>query len=350
MSTAALLALLLTAPQDSPFQQAWSAELDEIILGTPVVHGDLVMVASLKGKVAAFKIDGGEPAWSADAQGKVVSGMALLKDKLFVPAGDASIVLDAKTGKVLRAKASKASRVIAGASRVYLLASLEYETGYYLKFSDDIAGYEPAAGKTLWREAPCRLGVTAAVESGSFLYVASQYHLYVLDAKTGKELGMATREKPRTPGVPYHGVADKDRVIFLSEKVMCYNPKNFKELWNAPVKGELNRIPPLLSSDRIIVFPLPEVAALDLKTGKELWTLKIEGAAHFCTSPPAVRGTEVCVGFNGKVFAIDTAAGKSTWTLDAGSPEPSVPVPQPAWAGDRLLYAVGRKLFCFKPK
>jgi outer membrane protein assembly factor BamB len=193
--------------------------------------------------------------------------------------------------------------------------------------------------------------VTAAVEGGGRLYVSSQYNMYMLDARTGKVLGDAGRDDPKVPGVPYHALADKDRVIFLSEKVMCYGAKNLKELWNAPMKSVLfNMIPPVMTADRLIVFALPEVVALDLKTGKELWTLKLEGDSQFCTTAPAVRGTEVCVGFNGKLFAFDAVEGKSTWTLDAGKPDPPVPVAQPVWAGDRLVYAVGRRLFCFKPK
>ena len=350
MPIAALIAVLFLAPQESPLVQAWAVEVDDIILGTPVVHEDLVIVASMKGTVAAFKIDGGEPAWSVNAKGSVLSGMALIGDKLFVPAGESSLVLNAKTGKVFKDKAPKATRVIVGGSRLYLLASLEYQGGYVLGFSDDIAAYELPSCRSLWREAPCRLGVTTAVESGSFLYVASQYHLYALDAKTGKELGMVVREKPKVPGVPYHGVADKERVIFLAEQVTCYNPKNLKETWNAPVKGLLSWMPPVLTPDRLIVFPLPNVVALDLKTGKEEWTLKLEGDPHFCTTAPPVRGKEICVGFNGKLFAVDAVAGKVSWTMDTGKVEPPVPVPQPAWAGDRLVYAVGKRVLCLKAK
>jgi len=350
MSIAAFVAFLLLPPQDAPLEQAWVVEFDEIILGTPVVYGDLVIAASRKGKVAALNIAGGESAWSADARGDVVSTLALLKEKLFVPSGESSLTIDARTGKVLKDKAPGATRAIAGASRVYLLGGLEFGGGYRLGFSRDIGAYEPPAAKALWRESPCPLGVSAAVEAGGRLYVSSQYQLFVLDARTGKELGKATREDPKVPGVPYHGVVDKDRVIFLSEKVMCYTTKNLKEVWNAPVKGTFDWIPPVLTSDRLMVFPLPEVVALDPKTGKEVWTLKLEGEPQFCTSPPAVRGTEVCVGINGKLFAFDAVEGKSTWTFDAGKPEPAVPVPQPVWAGDRLIYAVGRKLFCFKPK
>jgi outer membrane protein assembly factor BamB len=116
--------------------------------------------------------------------------------------------------------------------------------------------------------------------------------------------------------------------------------------------GERERPPhsPILLPDRLILFPLPNVVALDLKTGKELWTVQVEGEAEYSTTPPAMRGTEICVGAKGVLSAIDSAAGKSTWILRTVMPDKVSFVPQPAWAGDRLLYAVGRKLMCFKLK
>ena len=336
--------------QESPLTHGWDVTLDDVILGSPVVSGDLVIVATKKGTVTAFKMEDGTSPWGYEAKGPVISGLALLNNRIFVPAGEYSPVLDAKTGKLIKEKGPAATRAIAGSSRIYLLGGLEFLGGNYrLGFSNDIAAYEPPSSKPLWREAPSRLGVTAAVEFAGRLFVSSQYHLFILEARSGKELGQATREESKHPGVPYHAVADKDRVIFLSEQVMCYNPKNLKELWNAPVKGTIGFIPPLMTADRLIVFPLPDVVALDLKTGKELWTVKLEGDPHFCTTPPAMRGTEVCVGFNGKLFAVDVTAGKATWTFTA-SGDPQAPVAQPVWGGDRLFYGVGRRLYCLKPK
>jgi outer membrane protein assembly factor BamB len=346
-----LLLFLAILPQDPPIQQAWVVEFDDAILGAPSRHGDLVFAASKDGKVSAFRIDTGEPAWSFDAKGVVVSNLVVLKDRLFVPAKPNAAVLDPRTGKVVKDKIPNASRAIAGASRLYLLDSLAYISDQlHLNISATVAAYDPVWGTIVWEE-KFRPGVTTAIESGGRLYVCGTDYVQSLDAGTGKKLGEA--QHPHM-GNALHGLADRNQVLFFTSvpwSVRSFDPKTLKEKWKNTDKRHVRDIPSILVADGILLFSLPDVVALDPKTGKELWTVKIEGEPYqFSSTPPAVRGTEVCVGSRSVLYAIDAAAGKATWSMGTGGLDWKGTVSQPVWIGDRLLYSVGRRLLCFKLK
>ena len=337
--------------QDPPLQQAWTVDFEDFILGTPVGHGDLVFAASKNGKVRAFKAETGEPAWWFDSKVPVLSNLVVFKERLFVPGLTRSTLLDPKTGKELREDLPGASRVVAGASRLYLLESLMWANDVmHIGSSRTVTALDPATGKSTWRREFPHPGASTVVELGGRLYLPGDRLLLALEAGTGKQVGEA--HKFEVKGA-CHGAADKDR-LFLAPQgpkgVVCFNRTTLKELWSCPVDGYFSAIPPILQPDRLIVFPLPYIVAIDLKTGKELWTAQVEGKPDYSSTPPAMRGSEICVGSKGVLCAIDSAAGKATWTLRTVMPDGVSFVPQPAWAGDRLLHAVGHRLTCFKLK
>ena len=345
------IALSITFLQDPPLDRAWKADLNDIILGTPAIHESLVIVASKKGRVAAFRIDTGKPEWTTEAKESVISNLVLLKDDLYVPAGAESVVMDPLSGKIKKVRCPEAFRAVPGGSKIYLLGGLKFETAYNLDSSTMVICLDPLTGKGAWKKDFGPLGIGSLVESGGRNYLAGQYQVYVQDAKTGQVLGQADRT---TPGVAFHGVAGKDRVVFLgiNGAAACYDLKKLKELWSWKFKPDsgLGIISPLIMGDKVILFLLPNVVTLDLKTGKEGWKQKVDGATEFSQHPPAVRGKEVWVGANGKLFAIDHETGKVEWTMEVVKWDGASPTPQPAWSGDRLLYACGKTLHCLKAR
>ena len=52
---------------------------------------------------------------------------------------------------------------------------------------------------------------------------------------------------------------------------------------------------------------------------------------------------------HGKVMSFDVS-GKAAWSFEGAKPEVNPRAHQPVWTGDRLLYSVGAKLYCFKPR
>jgi len=349
----ALLALgiCLSPPQDPPLDRAWKADLNEIILGTPAIYESLVIVASKNGRVSAFRIDNGKPEWTTEAKESVISNLVVVKDGLYVPAGAESAVFDPLSGKIKKVRCPEASRAIPGASKVYLLGGLKFDAGYKLDSSIPVICLDPSTGKPAWKKDFGPLGIGALVESGGRILLAGQYKVYLQDSNTGQVLGQGDRT---TSGVSFHGVAGKDRVVFqgINGAVACYDARKLKELWSWKMNPEsgLGIIPPLIIGDRVILFLLPDVVSLDLKTGGEGWKQKLDGTAQFSQLPPAVRGKEVWVGANGKLFGIGHETGKVESMMEVAKTDGTFPAPQPVWSGDYLLYACGKTLHCLKAR
>jgi outer membrane protein assembly factor BamB len=345
------IAFCLSPAQDPPPERAWAAELDEIVLGSPVVFQDLAIVVTRRGKVSAFKIDTGDPAWVGNADAGVICPPALFKNQLFLPAGPSSSILDPATGKRERASAQGGVRVIAGPSKLFLLAGFTFDGAYFLGASKSVVCLDADTGKYLWTWETAAMEVGAVVEAGPRVYLAGPKQLLVLDARTGKEIKGSTTP---TPGLAFHGLADRDHIIFQAkaDALACYDSKSLKELWRWSRRPECGpgSIPPTLLGDRLILALLPEVVGLESRTGTERWKRTLEGKPEFSQLPPAVRGKEICIGANGRLFALDSVSGKLQWTLEAAAVDPAHRAHQPVWARDRLLYACGKSLYCFKPK
>ena len=193
--------------------------------------------------------------------------------------------------------------------------------------------------------------ISSVVEGGGRVFLTGEDQIEAIDYRTGKRVGLAERANK---GWPLHGLVVGQKLIYVqggAKEVVCYDAKSLKELWTWEGKKRFDAgfIPPLIVGDKLILFPLPEVACLDTKNGKDVWSLALEGPAEYSESPPAVREREVTVGVNGKLMSFDIT-GKATWKFEAAKSETNPRAHQPVWAGDRLLYSVGTKLYCFKPR
>jgi len=346
-----VLAVCFSLLQDAPIEEAWKVELDDLILGSPVVHQNLVIVASKGGTLKAFRMETGEPAWTGGADSAVICPPAIHNGRLYVPGGASTSILDPATGQKEKGNAPGAVRLIQGQTKLFLLGGIAFDGSYILGPSKAVMCLEGDTGKYLWTWEGVAMEVGAVVEASGRVYLASHKQMLVLDAKSGKELKGPERS---TPGLTFHGLADRDHIIFQgwSAPLVCYDAKSTRELWRRSRKPESSSgiIPPALVQDRLVLALLPEIVGLESRSGGERWKLKVEAKAEFSHAPPAVRGREVCVGANGKLFGIDSVGGKVQWTLDAVKPDNSFHAHQPAWSGDRLLYACGKTLYCYKPR
>jgi outer membrane protein assembly factor BamB len=81
--------------------------------------------------------------------------------------------------------------------------------------------------------------------------------------------------------------------------------------------------------------------ALDLKTGKALWTVMTRARID---SSPVVSSGRVYVGSSdGKLYVVDIGSGKTVFEFEAGAPITA----SPSIAGGRLVIgATDGKLFC----
>jgi outer membrane protein assembly factor BamB len=353
MSTALSFVLaFLLAPQDPPLEKAWEVEFDYLVLGAPVIHENLAIAATRTGHFKAVNIATGTPAWELKTnEAGPVTRMAVQRNLLFAP--ERGLMIDPVTGKVRKKYAFFASRILPGESRLYLTLGHMFDGSVYqLMGSEEVACFDPLAAKELWKVHCGIKKVSSVVEGGGRVLLTGWDQIEAIDGRTGKRVGLAERA---TKGWPLHGLVVGQKLIFVqsgmkSKEVVCYDAKSLKELWTweGKQRHDAGLIPPMLVGDKLILFPLPEVVCLDTKNGKDVWSLALEGPAEYSESPPALREKEVTVGVNGKLMSFDVT-GKATWSFEGAKLETNPRAHQPVWTGDRLLYSVGAKLYCFKP-
>jgi outer membrane protein assembly factor BamB len=81
--------------------------------------------------------------------------------------------------------------------------------------------------------------------------------------------------------------------------------------------------------------------ALDLKTGKAVWTMMTR--ARIDSSPVIVNGRIYVGSGDGKLYVVDATSGKTVFEFEAGGPLTA----SPAVADGRLVIgSVDGKLFC----
>lgn len=105
--------------------------------------------------------------------------------------------------------------------------------------------------------------------------------VYVLDAKSGKTITQMAGEVLGDMDV--NGVVlDGDRLYFGNdnEEFMCYTTSG-KMVWRVPVSGDVEGVPVLMDvngdkvNDLVYATETGEVAAIDSRNGKQIWSFKI---------------------------------------------------------------------------
>ena len=119
-------------------------------------------------------------------------------------------------------------------------------------------------------------------------------------------------------------------------------PDKLDMLWKMSVPGGAFEATPVIDGDVVYVPDMDgKVYALNLATGKEIWTFKVESG--FIASP-AIRGGLLYVGdIDGKFYALDIKTGKPKWTHDAEAEIDSAPN---FWKDNVLFGSQDSKLYC----
>src|SRR5690606_1571982 len=97
-----------------------------------------------------------------------------------------------------------------------------------------------------------------------------------------------------------------------------------------------------ISADRLFIGGRDKMLhALDLKTGKSLWTVMTRARID---SSPVVVGNQVYVGSgDGKPYVVDAASGKTTFEFEAGGPLSASPA---VVNGKLVIGSSDGQLFC----
>ncbi len=156
-------------------------------------------------------------------------------------------------------------------------------------------------------------GVT--LHDGKLFFGCADYHLYCVDARTGKEVWRFRAGDVNDTSYP---VVDDGMVYsgFFDGYLYAVNERDGKLIWKFKT-GKRVTGTPTVCGDLVIFGSWDEfIYALDKKSGKELWRFKT-GDRVGCT--PTFDGRNVYIGsFDGYVYALEAKTGKEVWRFRTG--------------------------------
>lgn len=164
-------------------------------------------------------------------------------------------------------------------------------------------------------------------------------YVVALNDENGKELWATVVGPERANGGGYPGprctpTVDGDRVyaLGLNGDLLCLESTTGREVWRKDLVKDFGGSPggwgycesPLVDGDRVIVTPggrKATLAALDKKTGKELWRAAVpegDSAGYSSAVAAEVDGVKMVVQFlSGGVVGVAANDGKFLWRYDA---------------------------------
>lgn len=301
--------------------EVWSSDIgsgaddDKRFVGPPIVAAGRVYTMDTESEVRAYSIEDGDRLWSTDLEDDIDDddhiggGLAYERDRVFVATGYGVVfALNATTGEIIWSENTKiplrAAPTVRG-GRVFI--STVDNTLLVLNAQD---------GSTLWthsgaQETASILGsASPAVESGIVIVPYTSGELFALRTDTGRVLWQDNLVSIRRT----------DSVASLSQ-----------------IRGR-----PLIDRGRVIAISHAGVmAAIDLRTGRRVWSRQIGGAES-----PWVAGDYIFTITNdNELIAVSRDDGKVLWVLglpkfeDPEDQEDPITWTGPLLVSDRLIVA-----------
>ncbi len=282
----------ILGPND--FKKSWKTSFGEggskrnLLLTGPIIFQDVVYTQDVKGTVRAFSLDNGKNIWKQKLKpltenendtGLNGSGLAADANALYVAAGFGSVfALNLQNGKIL--------------------------------WRQDIG--------TPLRAAP-------AVCEGKVIIQTLDNRIFALNTKDGSKIwkyNISAEDTVLAGGPTPACLPDKNLIIagFSNGEIQAFNAGIGYPLWSATLidnsrtnlSTDINAVkaPPVIDGDIIYAIGHNDLlAAIDYRTGENLWTLKIGG-----THMPWIAGDYIFVlSNNNELFAINKNNGKILW-------------------------------------
>ena len=284
---------------------------------TPILAGHLVIQGNGLDGIVAYDRQSGAKAWALRIANGVEPSAALIRDRLFVGASDGNFYsIVASSGQILWSFPTKAENLSA--------PLLEDGNVYFLAGNNVFYALDAATGRQLWlysrqdtAQFSIRGGSKAAFKNG-ILYVGfSDGSLVALNSKTGAvQWELQLNKNKRFRDVDATPVIDGNQLYVASydDKLYCISLDKGEVLWRVD-GGSYSAV--TIIGDKII-YPTTQgdVVALKKSNGNKLWAFKIsEGIA---TQVVDYSGVVVFGESQGKLQFIDPTTGARLGSMEPG--------------------------------
>lgn len=320
------------APNTNTLQ--WAVNTSSFEIDSSITSGGGVVFVATRSGTKAYDEDTGIQVWANDLVRASTSTPALFGDYLYVGGSDGAIyALGAGNGSVVWS-----TRLQQGAQFTGIASSPRVVEGvvYVGTFNEtggpgSLYAIDAYNGSIIWRLEKASIHMSTASVKGDMLFVglaglfdpqtlsyAAPYGLLAVNKTSGEELWLF-----ETPGPVMSSPAlSSDRIFVTTRSGQLYALDfNGNELWNQTIRPSTSS--PGVFGDWIVVGsgtfgPIGQVAAFR-RDGQKAWEKDVGGGVQ---SSPAIADGKVFISTNndpGRVLALDLSTGREIWSL---TPEP----------------------------
>lgn len=284
-------------------KRRWTFETDDVVMASPVLHGNFVYVGSRDGKLYAVDAGRGNEHWSFDTGDQIETSAAVSNGRVFVSATDGVLYgLDAKTGREVwkhrLGRAMRSAPVVMN-SKVYVGES-----------GGTVTALSSNEGRILWHvhtdgEVTC----SPAVHENLVIFGSWDGRIRACDVDGGDLVWSYATDGPvaSTPTV-HDGI-----VCVGSDDANIYGLQagDGEILWRRPVGGYTRSS--AAATDDLFVIGCHDglLYGLEAKTGEVVWTTETND--EILASAAIAGSTAFCGSIDGALYAVSIENGEILW-------------------------------------
>ncbi|MGZ3775065.1 MAG: outer membrane protein assembly factor BamB family protein [Pseudobdellovibrionaceae bacterium] len=284
---------------------------------TPILAGDLIIQGNGIDGLIAYDRDNGQIKWRLPIANGVEPSAALIRDRFFIGASDGNFYsVEASSGKIQWSFQTKAENLSA--------PLLDEGVIYFLAGNNVFYALDAATGRQLWlysrqdtSQFSIRGGSQAALKNGVLYVGFSDGSLIALNAKTGAvNWEIQLNHNKRFRDIDATPVVDGNQIFVAGydDKLYCVSADKGEILWRIDGGGYSGVT---LVGDKLF-YPTTngEVWALKKSNGDKIWSYKLkEGIA---TQVKIYKGAVIFGESQGKLKFLDPSTGRELGALEPG--------------------------------
>eukprot|EP00656_Telonema_subtile_P055057 TRINITY_DN8408_c0_g1_i2.p1 TRINITY_DN8408_c0_g1~~TRINITY_DN8408_c0_g1_i2.p1 ORF type:complete len:304 (+),score=59.58 TRINITY_DN8408_c0_g1_i2:142-1053(+) len=184
--------------------------------------------------------------------------------------------------------------------------------------ADNLVAINANTGAVLWKSTQSSGTPTKPAVYSGMVYLMSEAQLYCFKADSGKLLWSAAVSNEWASPVAAAGLVFSGNS--QSEPFAAFDAATGKKKWEFLLPDNYNPLAPAVLADRVFVAGAGStITALNITTGKQLWSTSGLCDSHVWSEPAAVDGKLYVGSTCGTLYVFDVATGKQLWTYEAGS-------------------------------
>lgn len=280
---------------------------------TPAVSEGIVYVGATDGNLYALSAETGRYLWAFRTQGAVLSHPTVVNGVVYFGSADGRVyAIDAKTGESVWRSGFRTNDAVNGA------VAVEDDMVYFISADQTLYAAAAPTGLLLWRlRLPGTLYALSPVVSERNVYVAVSNVLYVLQARSGRQLWARTLPDD----IITEPIAGNGLVYVLTRDGRVYAFDNTgKLLWNSkePVFTHPVLAPPTLAGNVLIIGTARGgIYALDATNGNVLWKYLLQSSSSTPERPTFTDITATPVVSNRTLYVVSDDGSLTAFRPDA---------------------------------